>query len=71
MPRRIYKKYVSNCVACPGRDEIYRQKPKEEGDKIVLESWCKEFDQRISTDYLDFNRKMFNFPDFCKLKEER
>lgn len=64
MPRRIYKKYVTTCVDCPGRDKIYR-------NSDILEAWCLEYDQRISTEYLDFNRKMFIFPDFCKLKEER
>ncbi len=67
MGRRIYKKYVVSCRECPAIDTIFIEKTGEP----FPESWCNEYDKKIEPEYLEQNTQLFNFPNFCKLREER
>jgi hypothetical protein len=68
MSRRIYKKMVISCMDCPGRGNVYMNEPTLKGE---LESFCEEYQLKITHEHLDVNTRMMNFPKFCKLKEER
>jgi hypothetical protein len=53
---------------CPGRGNVYMNEPTLKGE---LESFCEEYQLKITHEHLDVNTRMMNFPKFCKLKEER
>jgi hypothetical protein len=68
MDRRIYKKIICSCMDCPARSRVYTNTSDGAGK---MESMCMEYEQPIDNKHLDLKTRMFNFPDFCKLKKER
>ena len=68
MGRRVYRKHVASCMECPERGHVYMKGSTPEGE---LESWCEKHQCNITHEHLDVNTRMFNFPKFCKLLEER